>query len=115
MIDTSARQCEILSRNLGKAIRGRRRQKGVTQQRFAELAGLQRTYISDVERGSRNISLSTLALLAKALSTTISELTTGIENRQDVVLTTEDAELLAEKVHCPYCANIAVANVNNPR
>ena len=68
-----------LVENLGRGVQKRRQAKGLTQESLAELTGLHRTYICDVERGARNVSLSTLALLAYALGTTISKLTAGID------------------------------------
>ncbi len=64
---------------LGRSIRKRREARDFTQEELAELAGLDRTYISDVERGGRNLSLSSIARIAKALGTSISDLTRGIE------------------------------------
>ena len=64
---------------LGRSVRKRREAKALTQEVLAELAGLDRTYISAVERGGRNLSLSSIARIAKALGTTISELTSGID------------------------------------
>jgi transcriptional regulator with XRE-family HTH domain len=46
----------------------------LTQEDFAELAGLHRTYISDIERGTRNVSLINIERVAVALSLKISEL-----------------------------------------
>lgn len=48
-------------------LRKLRQAHGVSQERLAELAGLHRTYISSVERGTRNISIDNIARLAKAL------------------------------------------------
>lgn len=42
---------------------------GFSQEELAWRAGLNRTYVTDVERGSRNLSLSTLEKLAEALNT----------------------------------------------
>jgi CheY-like chemotaxis protein len=47
---------------------------GISQEDLAERADLHRTYISDVERGSRNVSLQSIAKLAGALEVSISEL-----------------------------------------
>lgn len=67
-----------VSISFGRSVRKRREAKALTQEGLAELAGLDRTYISGVERGGRNLSLSSIARLAKALGTTISDLTKGI-------------------------------------
>src|SRR5262245_7444012 len=44
-----------------------RNHRGLTQEELAERADLHRTYISDVERGARNLSLESIDKLAKAL------------------------------------------------
>ncbi len=48
---------------------------GLSQEAFAHAAGLDRTYISGIERGKRNVSLRNIEILAQALGTSISELT----------------------------------------
>ena len=59
---------------LGKAIREKRNAQGISQEELGDRAGLHRTYISDIERGSRNISLGSLDKLARALRIPISTL-----------------------------------------
>lgn len=44
-----------------------RLEAGISQEKLAELSGLHRTYISDVERCRRNISLTNLEKISKAL------------------------------------------------
>ena len=58
----------------GNAIRKRRIELHLSQEDFAEQAGLHRTYISDLERGRRNISLENIEKLAKALRLSMSDL-----------------------------------------
>jgi transcriptional regulator with XRE-family HTH domain len=58
----------------GAAVRSRRRQLGISQEELAERADLHRTYISDVERGSRNVSLENIERLASALDLSIAAL-----------------------------------------
>lgn len=41
--------------------------KGISQEKLAELSGLHRTYISDVEREQRNISIGNIEKIANAL------------------------------------------------
>ena len=45
--------------------------RGLTQEALAEKANLHRTYISDIERGARNLSLESIDRLAQALGITI--------------------------------------------
>jgi len=52
---------------IGKKVRELRLQKGWTQETLEEHSGLDRTYISDIERGVRNPSVKSLEKLAKAL------------------------------------------------
>lgn len=42
-------------------------EKNISQEKFAEMSGLHRTYISDVERFQRSISLANLQKIADAL------------------------------------------------
>jgi CheY-like chemotaxis protein/DNA-binding Xre family transcriptional regulator len=54
-----------------RAWRGRR---GISQEELAERAGLHRTYVSDIERGARNVSLESIEKLASALEISVSTL-----------------------------------------
>ena len=58
----------------GRRLREVRRERGISQEKLAELAGLHRTYISSVERGGRNISLLNIESLAHALGVKMAEL-----------------------------------------
>ena len=58
----------------GFAVKARREELGLTQEDLAELAGIHRTYVSDIERGSRNVALVNIERLAKALKMSISAL-----------------------------------------
>lgn len=51
----------------GENLRFHRNQKGIAQEKLAELAELDLTYISLLERGKRNPTLSCIARLAKVL------------------------------------------------
>ncbi len=57
----------------GRAIRQRRHELGWSQEYLAAQAGLHRTYVADVERGERNISLENIVKLADALELTPGE------------------------------------------
>lgn len=52
----------------GESLRSLRESRGISQEELAELADLDRTYISGVERGKRNISLRNIYKLASALN-----------------------------------------------
>ncbi|MEZ5796001.1 helix-turn-helix domain-containing protein [Albidovulum sp.] len=50
-----------------------RQAKGLSQEAFADEAGLHRTYISDLERASRNPTITVVAKIAKALEVQIGD------------------------------------------
>ena len=52
----------------GKAVRSVRLERGYSQEALAERVGIHRTYIGDVERGTRNLSLLNIVRIADALS-----------------------------------------------
>jgi transcriptional regulator with XRE-family HTH domain len=59
---------------LGDRIRRRRRLAGWTQVQLAERIGIDRSFLADVERGKRNISILNLDLIAKGLKVSLSRL-----------------------------------------
>jgi transcriptional regulator with XRE-family HTH domain len=63
----------------GTAVEFRREELGLTQEDLAEKAGIHRTYLSDVERGTRNLSLVNIEKLAAALKITMSKLFESVE------------------------------------
>ena len=65
----------------GDAIRNLREHKGMTQEELAHRARLNRTYVSDIERGSRNVSLINIERLASALGVTLRVLFDSISNK----------------------------------
>ena len=68
-----------IKRTLGLTVRKYRLKMGISQEKLAELTGLHRTYISDIERGSRNVSAINIVRLAKALKTKPSALLSDLE------------------------------------
>ena len=54
-------------RVFGSNVRRYRELKGISQEKLAEMSGLHRTYISDIERFQRSISLSNVQKIADAL------------------------------------------------
>src|SRR3954468_6343622 len=63
-----------LKRQFGSAVKGKRSELHISQEELADRAGLHRTYVSDVERGARNLSLESIEKLAHALELSISGL-----------------------------------------
>lgn len=57
----------------GKKVREIRKSEGVSQESLADLAGLDRTYISDIENGKRNVSIETIFKIAGALETSVNK------------------------------------------
>jgi transcriptional regulator with XRE-family HTH domain len=58
----------------GARIRELRTQRGYSQEKLAELSGLHRNYVGDVERGARNIGLRNILHLSRALDVLPTEL-----------------------------------------
>lgn len=66
-------------KKLGAAVRKLRLAKGLSQEEFAHLANLDRSYIGQIERGVRNLAFGNLVAIAHALDISVSELTRDIE------------------------------------
>ena len=64
---------------LGLNLRKQREARELTQEKLAERAGLDPTYISGIERGLRNPGIKNVARLAKALGFTTAELCKGVD------------------------------------
>jgi transcriptional regulator with XRE-family HTH domain len=62
----------------GQRVRERRTALGLSQESFADKCKLDRTYISGIERGKRNVALRNIEAIAKALGITIAELVQGV-------------------------------------
>ena len=65
-----------LTATLAANIRAFREANSLSQEEFADMCGLHRTYIGSVERGERNVTLSTLEVFASVLGITVSQLLT---------------------------------------
>jgi transcriptional regulator with XRE-family HTH domain len=61
---------EVFAKNLRRT----RRLRDISQEALAHESGLSRTYVSEVERGERNISIDNMALLAGALGVSLKDL-----------------------------------------
>ena len=64
---------------LGKALRVRRLQIGLSQDDFADRIHMHRAYYSAIERGEKNITLATLQRVAKGLGVTLGSLFADVD------------------------------------
>lgn len=81
--DNSQTSDEEFLANLGEAIRVRRLALGLSQEEVAARANVHRTYLSDIERGTRNITVGMLAQVAQALQINLAYLTRIAESSTD--------------------------------
>jgi transcriptional regulator with XRE-family HTH domain len=63
-----------ITQRFGQRIRELRQERGLSQEGLAERCGLDRTYISGIERGLRNVALRNIEALAHALGVSIASL-----------------------------------------
>lgn len=70
---------DIVLAALGQNVRRRREARELTQEKLAEKAGLDPTYISGIERGLRNPGIKNVAQLARALGFSTAELCKGVD------------------------------------
>lgn len=68
-----------LQQAFGRVIKCIRLEKGISQERLAELVELHRTYISDIERGGRNVSLVNIYRIAEGLEVRVFEIFQELE------------------------------------
>jgi len=73
-------QREKIQRRLGARIRELRRKRGLTQDEFADKAGLHRAQVGAFENGRMNITLASLHLVAQTLGVRIVDLFKGVED-----------------------------------
>lgn len=106
----------------GLAVRKRRSELGISQEKLAERADLHRTYIADIEGGKRNVSLVAIEKVAKGLQLSIAKL--FLERGSMSLMTTsstitkgqsrQDAEIRGNNVAvmCPIpgCGQVFIAS-----
>lgn len=63
---------------LGRRVRARREALGFSQEKLADVAGLHWTFIGQVERGRRNLSLHNIIKVADAIEVDPGELLSGL-------------------------------------
>src|ERR1700682_3114312 len=62
----------------GKALRQKRTKLGVSQEAFADMCQLDRTYVGGIERGERNVALVNIEKIAKTIRLSIAPLFRGV-------------------------------------
>ncbi len=75
---------ETLAEGFGRLVRRLRKERGFSQEEFAFRVGVHRTYMGDIERGEKNVTLVTADKLAKGLGLTLAELLSELEQGSDV-------------------------------
>jgi XRE family transcriptional regulator, regulator of sulfur utilization len=73
-----------LEQRFGRVIREQRAERGWSQERLAEAADLNRSYLGEIERGEVTPSLTTAEKLAAAFRTSLSALVSQAEQRAAV-------------------------------
>lgn len=73
-----------ITRIVGQRVAGLRKRKSVTQQALAKSAGVHVTFLSGIEKGTRNITLDTAERIARALDVTVAELVSQTEQKLDM-------------------------------
>jgi transcriptional regulator with XRE-family HTH domain len=79
MMPTFVKRAGIdIIREFGLTVRKRRMALNLSQETLAERADLHRTYVADIERGVRNVSLKNIQKLARSLGVSVSDLFAGL-------------------------------------
>jgi transcriptional regulator with XRE-family HTH domain len=68
---------EDVQKQVGRNIRKLRKSAGLTQDVFADLSGLNRAHVGEVERGESNVTIQTLKIIADTLKVKIVDLVRG--------------------------------------
>ena len=63
-----------LQKTVGRNLRAYRMERGLSQEAFAEVLGVHRTYMGGVERGERNLTLKSVERMAEKLEMEVLEL-----------------------------------------
>lgn len=100
---------------LGAAIKAERSAQGISQEELAHRAGLHRTYVSEIERGSRNPSIASIEKLAQALELSVLSLLERAGHRSEStemmeILLVEDNPIDVELTRSAFKA----AQITNP-
>lgn len=79
---------------IGQRIRSMRKERNWTQEKLAEEANVSTNHVGNVERADKSVSLHTLDKVAKALNTSLEELSSGTTSASKKILPETQATLL---------------------
>jgi XRE family transcriptional regulator, regulator of sulfur utilization len=65
---------KLARQTLGHNMRRRRKELGMSQEELGDCAGLEQSYVSNVEAGTRNVSIDNIARIARGLNLGIEQL-----------------------------------------
>ena len=68
----------MIKENFGKKVQELRKQSGLSQEKFALLIDMDRTYFASVESGKRNISIENILKIAQGFNISLEELFRGL-------------------------------------
>jgi transcriptional regulator with XRE-family HTH domain len=71
----------VLTQRVGQVIRELRLARNLSQEEFADICGVHRTYVGFVERGERTMLIETASVLAEGLGISLSQLFAEVERR----------------------------------
>ena len=63
----NAAQLKKIRKKFGERVRALRKERGYSQEAFADACGLHRTYVGAIERGERNVAIDNIVKIAAAL------------------------------------------------
>ncbi|HXB20866.1 MAG TPA: helix-turn-helix transcriptional regulator [Candidatus Solibacter sp.] len=69
---------QVIQKTLGTRIRELRLKRGWSQEQFADICGIHRSHMGEIERGETNLTLSTMLVISQKLETTIASLFRGL-------------------------------------
>ena len=72
-----------IAKVLGQRIRNYRLQRGISQEKLAELSGCHPTYIGQIERGEKNATIESVAKITTALNVSMSSLFEKVDDSND--------------------------------
>ena len=86
-----------IAKIIGQRIRNYRTQKGLSQEKLAELAGCHPTYIGQLERGEKNATLESVEKIASAMDVSLSQLFDKLGKSGDDSIASKCYDLVASK------------------